>query len=219
MSGQTLTKTVAEIFGIPTAPKNARDRLIDHAIDLFYSKGFNAVGLDQIIAEVGVTKTTFYKHFESKDDLIVQAVKKRDTWELDALQRAVQRLSGNDPRAQLLALFDVLDQWFNAPDFRGCMFINTASEFPNPNDPIHQAAAAHKRATRDMFRDLARAGGAEDPETFADLYTVLVEGTLILRQVHGRNDAASVARDLAARLVDQFLPPQRARRGKSAASR
>src|SRR5262245_20973084 len=142
-------KTAAEIFGIPSQPRNARDRLLERAIDLFYSHGFNAIGLDQIIDEVGVTKTTFYKHFESKDDLMVQAVRKRDAWELEALTRALHRVGGENPRAQLLALFDVLHAWFNAPDFRGCMFINTAAEFPNPNDPIHQAAAEHKRKTRD----------------------------------------------------------------------
>jgi hypothetical protein len=86
------------------------------------------------------------------------------------------------------------------------MFINTAAEFPNPNDPVHQAAAAHKKHMRDGWRDAAKAAGAIDPESFADLFTILVEGTLILRQVHGRNDAARVARTLAAALVEQYIP-------------
>ncbi len=128
-----------------------RDRLIDAAIDLFYRRGFQSVGLDHLLATVGVTKTTFYKYFDSKDDLMVAAVEKRDQWETQAWQRAVRMVGGDDPRAQLLAYFDVLNMWFNDAAFGGCMFINTAAEFPNPNDPIHQAAAAHKRATRDQF--------------------------------------------------------------------
>ena len=106
----------------------------------------------------------------------------------------------------MLALFDVLDTWFNAPDFRGCLFINTAAEFPDPHDPVHQAAAAHKRRNRDLWRDAAGAAGATDAETFADLYTLLVEGTLLLRQVPGRNDAAAVAKRAAQRLIDEHIP-------------
>ncbi len=184
-----------------------RERIVDMAIELFYTHGFNAVGLDQVLAEVGVTKTTFYKHFESKDDLILAAVKKRDAWELAAWKRAVANIAGDDPRDQLVGLFDVLDIWFNAPDYKGCMFINTAAEFPNPADPIHQAAASHKQANRDLFRDMAvGAGMAEaDAETFADLFTMLFEGALILRHVHDRNDAAALARPQVERLVEQFL--------------
>jgi hypothetical protein len=91
-----------------------------------------------------------------------------------------------------LAFFDVLDVWFNSPDFRGCQFINAAAEFPNPNDPVHRVAAAHKRRNRDFFRDLAIVAGVADPESFADRYTALVEGTLVLRHVHGRDNAAKV---------------------------
>lgn len=200
-------KTAVELLGAPREAKNARDRLIATAIDLFYTHGFNAVGLDQIIDAVGVTKTTFYKYFESKDELMVEAVRYRDRWEWEAWGRAVRQVAGDDPRRQLLALFDVFDMWFNTDDFKGCIFINTAAEFPNPNDPVHQVAAEHKRKARDGWRDAAKAAGASEPDVFADLYTILVEGTLILRQVHGRNDAAKVARTLAEALLNQYIPP------------
>lgn len=204
----TQHKPVTELFGLRAAPRNARGRLLDTAIDLFYVQGFNAVGLDQILAATGVTKTTFYKHFDSKDDLIVAAIEKRNEWEHRAWQKALKKLAGNDPRAQLLAMFDVLDHWFNDPDFHGCIFINAASEFPNPHDPAHQAAAAHKHRERDTLRHLAKKAGAADPRTFADQYTLLIEGTLVMRQVHGRDDAARIARHLAERLVDEHIPPR-----------
>jgi AcrR family transcriptional regulator len=202
-----MRKTAVELLGIPDPPRTGRDRLVLHAIELFYTHGFNAVGIDRIIDAAGVTKTTFYKHFDSKDDLMVAAVKQRDAWEAAAWGRAIHAAAGDDPRARLLALFDVLDEWFNAPDFRGCIFINTAAEFPNPHDPIHQAAASYKRRCRDNWRDAAKAAGAEanDAETFADQYALLVEGTLIMRQVHGRNDAARVARGMVQPLVDRFF--------------
>jgi AcrR family transcriptional regulator len=200
-----MAKTALELLGVSQATQG-RERLLDVAIELFYRNGFNAVGLDRILAEAGVTKTTFYKHFESKDDLMVEAVRRRDAWESDAWGKAIHKIAGDDPREMLLTMFDVLDEWFNAPDFGGCLFINTAAEFPNPNDPVHQAAAAYKKSKRDAWRDLAAKAGASDAETFADFYTMLVEGTLILRQVHGRNDAARVARTMARELVDRFIP-------------
>jgi AcrR family transcriptional regulator len=199
-------KSVAELLGLPAPPKTGRERLVAAAIELFYRQGFGAVGVDEVIAAAGVTKTTFYKHFAGKDDLMVVSVKRRDEWELGAWDRAVRRIAGEDPARQLTGLFDVLDHWFNAADFRGCMFISTAGEFPNPNHPVHQAAAAHKRTVRDHFRDLARRAGASEPESFADCYTALVEGALVLRQVHGRNDAARAVRPAVESLVRAYLP-------------
>ncbi|MCC6680383.1 MAG: TetR/AcrR family transcriptional regulator [Phycisphaeraceae bacterium] len=200
---QAPLKTAAELFGIRAEPRNARDRLIQHGIDLFYRRGFHAVGLDQLLAEVGVTKTTFYKHFESKDQLILEAIRQRDQWEMAAWRRAVEELAGFDPAAQLLGFFDVLDIWFNDPDFNGCLFLNTAAEFPNPYDPVHQAAADHKRKTRNLFRDLALGAKLRDPEDFADTYTMLFEGTLVLRQVHDRGDAAKRAKAVVKKLITQ----------------
>lgn len=199
-------KSAAELFGVRTAPKNARDRLLEKAIDLFYAHGFHAVGLDQIIEQTGVTKTTFYKHFESKDDLIVAAIHRRHDWETIAWSRAVTQIAGPDPRRQLLALFDVLDVWFNDPSFGGCIFLSAAAEFADPRDPVHQAAVAHKKAARDGWRTLAQSAGAPSPDAFADLYATLVEGTLIMRHVHHRNDAARITKPLAEQLVDRFIP-------------
>src|SRR5262245_7158124 len=115
------TKPVSELLGVPAAPKTGRERLVAAAVELFYRQGFGAVGIDQVIAAAGVTKTTFYKHFESKDDLMVAAVQRRDEWESQAWGRAVQKLVGDDPAKQLLAVLDVMDMWFNDPDFGGCM--------------------------------------------------------------------------------------------------
>ena len=203
---QTLAKTASELFGVRKPPKNARDRLIEKAIDLFYAHGFHSVGLDRVIAETGVTKTTFYKHFASKDDLVVAAIERRDEWETRAWRRAVREVAGDEPRAQLLGFFDVMDRWFNEPDFRGCIFINTAAEFSDPREPAHQVAAAHKRRTRDEVRDLAARAGATDPERLADYLMLLIDGALVMRHVHARNDAARTARVLAARVIDDAIP-------------
>ena len=175
------------------------------SVELFYREGFNAVGIDRVIEEAGVTKTTFYKHFKSKIDLMVAAVELRDAWELAAWQAAARELGGEDPRGQLLALFDVLDVWFNDTDFGGCLFLNVASEFPNPHDPVHRAAAHHKLANHEMVRGLAEQAGAKDPDAFADLFMIAFEGALVLRQVYGRDDAARRARPLIEKLIGDHL--------------
>jgi AcrR family transcriptional regulator len=202
------TKSVSELCGLPDPPKTGRERLLAAAVELFYRRGFGAVGIDQVIAAAGVTKTTFYKHFECKDDLMVAAVQRRDEWESGAWSRAVRKLAGDDPARQLLAMLDVMDVWFNDPDFHGCMFSNAAAEFPNPHDPVHQAAAANKRRSREQRRDLALAAGADAvaAETFADCFTALVEGALVLRQTQGRNDAARVVRPAVEQLIQAYLP-------------
>ena len=203
----TRSNSISELLGAPDPPCTGRERLVAAAIELFYRHGFGDVGLDQIIAAAGVTKSTFYKHFESKDEIMVAAVERRDEWESQAWARAMQKLAGDDPAGQLLALFDILDIWFNDPDYHGCMFMNAAAEFPNPHAPVHQAAMAHRRRTRDYFRDLARRAGASESsaETFADCYTVLVEGTLIFRHTHRRDDAARTVRPAAEQML-KFLP-------------
>jgi len=203
-------ETVCELLRLPEIAKQGRDRLIGVAMHLFYRHGINAVGLDWILAETGVSKTTFYKHFKSKDELVVATLQARDAWEMGAWREAVRFLVGDSPDQQLIGLLDVLDILFNNPEFHGCQFINAAAEFPNPDDAIHRAAAAHKRANRDWVCDLASAAGARDPEGFADRYTVLFEGALVLRQVHDRDNAAATVRPLIEQLLESYgLAPGR----------
>ena len=182
------------------------DYLADRALATSVSLALNLGRPLFLEGEAGVGKTTFYKYFNGKDDLMVQAVQMRDDWEMMAWERAVKRCAGEDPLARLVGFFEVLDSWFQAPDFRGCLFINVASEFPNPNDPVHQAAAQYKKKGREGFLALAMDAGLVSAEDFADQYTLLLEGALIMRQVHGRDDAARIASRAVRRLVDEHLP-------------
>lgn len=199
-------KTIAELLGVPPQPKTGRARLIAAGLELFYRHGFQAMGIDQVIEFAGVTKTTFYNHFESRDDFFVACVQQRDEWETQAWMRAVREIAGDDPREQLLAFFHILDRWFNDPEYRGCIFVNVAAEFSDARHPVHQAAVAHKKRVRDNIRDLAASARASDPEAFADQFTILIEGTLLLRHVHARNDAATAAMPSVRALLDAFIP-------------
>ncbi len=205
MSEEITDKTARELFGDGLTATKTRDKLLDKATDLFYTYGIHAVGLDRILKDVGVSKTTFYNHFDSKDELICEVLRRRHTWEFAWFMKAVNEISEGQPRLTLLAVFDVLHSWFTAPDFRGCQFINAAAEFPSPNDPVHQEASSHKSATRQLLRDTAESAGAVDPDELSNQLMVLFEGAITLRQVTGDNQAAATARKVAESLVDQAI--------------
>jgi len=183
-----------------------RERLIDAAAMLFYENGFHAVGLDKILEEVGVTKTTFYNHFESKDDLIVNVLADRDERDMHALEGEMERRGGT-PRERILLVFDVLDEWFTDPDFKGCLFINASAQFPNPNDPVHRAAARHAENVYRSLESLCRAAGAIDAPTLAKQLCMLVAAAITGRQVSCDPDAARTAKEMATALLDRFVGP------------
>ncbi len=201
------TRTAADLFGDGAAPATTRDRLIDTAMDLFFEHGFHAVGVDRVIAEVGVTKTTFYNHFESKDELILAVIRRRDRWEIRNFTDAL-RAGSDDPRARLMGVFDLIHRRFTAPEYRGCIFLNAASEFPSPNDPVRRAAMDHTAAFRAVILDAARlAGAGDDADALTDELMVLVQGTVALRHVAQDDRAALAAARTARRVIDAHLPP------------
>lgn len=205
-------KTAAELLGIPKA-RDTREKILFTALDLFYRHGFHEVGIDRVIEAVGVTKTTFYNHFESRDQLILEALGVRDHWERQALERGVRARAGYDPRAMLLAVFDVLDDWFNNPEYRGCMFVHACAEFPLATDPIHKRAAESLRTDEAMVRGMAQAAGVADPDGYARRHFMLIEGALTRRLVTGDNGAARAAKEIAVQMLDAELGPQQVRTG------
>lgn len=182
-------------------PKTTRDRLIEAASELFYTTGFQAVGLDRILSAVGITKTAFYKYFESKDDLILAVLDRRDRQDIAEAITHMRRHGGVDPRAQILAFFDLLADWFARPDFRGCFFMNAATEFPSANDPIHRAAAAHGHHIAAEILLRTQAAGLPDPESATKQLMLLFSGAIASRHAGGVVDAAVTARATAQALL------------------
>ena len=182
-----------------------RERLLLTAHELFYRDGFTTVGIDRIIDEVGVTKTTFYNHFESKDDLMLEVLRWHDQWWRDTFQQKLREAGGDNPREQIMAAFDVVDELFRSDEFNGCIFINVAVQFPLRHDPAHQAAAEHKKAMTAIFRQLAAYAGAKDPKAFADEFSLILEGTYITQQVSGESETAHIGRRLGRMLIDRHF--------------
>lgn len=181
-----------------------RDELVDKALKAFYTNGFHATGMDRLVAETGISKTSMYKHFHSKEALIVAVLERRDGDFRDWLFRRMAAL-GKTPRGQLLALFDALAEWCEKPGFRGCLFVKAACEYQDPGHPIHAQAAAHKAQIHAHLHRLAREAGAADPAQLARQLQLLKEGVIVAAQVEGCRDAAARARAAAATLIDVAL--------------
>ncbi len=187
-------------------PSSRRDHLVDTALTLFCRDGFHATGIDRIVAESGVAKMTLYKHFRSKDELILATLRRRDERFRNWFMRAVERRT-DEPRGRLTAIFDALEEWFGGNDFTGCMFINASAEFARSDDPIHAAAAEHKRLMLAYVRGLAEAAGADDADALAHGLTLLAEGAIVMAYVAGDRRAARHAKAAARTLVEAALPP------------
>jgi AcrR family transcriptional regulator len=177
----------------------ARQRILDTAFRLFYARGIRAVGVDLIIAESGVAKATFYKHFPAKDDLVVAYLDRVDTiW--SGQLHAAAAAAGTDPGAQLVGLFDALGTACRREGYRGCAFINAAAE-SQPGTAVHERTVAHKAAVLAWVRDLAVQAGAQDPQALARALTLLLDGGLASGALDANPEAPAAAKASARALV------------------
>jgi AcrR family transcriptional regulator len=177
-----------------------RDELVQNALQTFYRGGFHAVGMDALAKETGVSKTAIYKHFRTKEDLILATLRLRDEQFRNRLVRRAEALADN-PRNRLLAVFDALADWFREPDYQSCMFIKASSEFQDRGHPIHAAAAEHKRLLLVYFEKLAREAGAKEPKELARRILLLKEGAIVLAHLSDGEEAAASAKGAAADLL------------------
>jgi AcrR family transcriptional regulator len=177
-----------------------RQRLIDAAVRRFYRDGFRNVGIDQILADVGISKTAFYKHFECKEDLMLAALEDNNRSMLEIFRSMARERGGPTPIGQLQALLDVVEHFVESDDFQGCIFVNVAMEFPLPHEPAHIAAAKNKQAIEDMVYGLAIEAGAAEPRSLAKELCLIMEGAYVTRHVTGNKQTVEIARRIA-RLV------------------
>ena len=168
---------------------SVRDRILETAQRLFYRYGFQAVGIDTIIAEAGVAKMSLYRHFPSKDDLIVAYLEEsnRRYWEwLDGSIAGIE-----DPLEKLVGMFQAIERLATSPECLGCTFQGTAAEFPDRDHPGHQVAAAHKTKVRDRFARLAAEAGLRHPGELADQLLLLMDGAWVAARMYGPDNPAS----------------------------
>ncbi len=181
---------------------DARQRLLTAAYDLFARHGVQAVGVDAIIERSGVARQTMYRHFGSKQDLVLAFLARREElWTYGWLAAEVRRRT-EDPRDRLLTIFDVFDEWFRTPGFEGCSFINVMLEHPDERHPLHRAAAAYLANIREFLIGLATDAGIAGPEPFARQWHILMKGSIVAAG-EGDREAALRARGLGALLLKE----------------
>jgi AcrR family transcriptional regulator len=154
---------------------SARERLIEIAIELFYQEGIRAIGIDKVVAHSGVSKSSLYRTFASKNELIAAFAEEQNQrfwrWWDETIERHV-----GEPRQQIESLFEGIAGQIANPQFRGCPFINLATEFPNRQHPGTTIACTNKREVCKRLRVLTHALGARDPRQLADQLALLIDG-------------------------------------------
>lgn len=178
-----------------------RDELVSKATEVFYRHGFQATGMDRLVAETGISKTSIYKHFGTKDDLIVATLKLRDEHIRSWLFQRMTELA-DTPREQLIAMFDALDEWFAQPDFHGCMFAKACSEFQDPDHPINREASDHVAKLAAQLAEIAARAGLPGPQDLARRLSLLKEGAVVLATMGREGRPALEAKAIATSIVE-----------------
>jgi AcrR family transcriptional regulator len=154
---------------------SARTRLIETAAELFYQEGIRAVGIDTVVARSGVSKSSLYRTFASKDELIAAFAESENQRFWRWWDETVER-HADAPSRQVRALLEGIGEQIASPQFRGCPFINLANEFPDRQHPGTTIACANKREMRQRLRAMARALGARNPQRLGDQLALLIDG-------------------------------------------
>jgi AcrR family transcriptional regulator len=186
----------------PESGQSARERILDTAYELFSHRGIHDVGVDELVERAGVAKATLYRHFPSKDELVLAFLKQREQiWTYGWVEREARRRGGT-PEEQLLGIFDLFDEWFHRDDFEGCSFVNVLLEFGDLDHPVGRASADYLENIRSVIRSLALAAGLRDADGFALSWHILMKGSIV-QAAEGDRDAAKRAQALGSLLIEQ----------------
>jgi AcrR family transcriptional regulator len=181
---------------------SARERILDAAYELFSQRGIRAVGVNEVIERAGVATATLYRHFASKDELVLAFLDLREQrWTKDIVEAGAMR-RGSNPEEQLLAIFDVLDEWFHRDDFEAGSFMKVLLEL-GPKHPAGGASVWHLEQIRSIVRRLAEEAGLRDTDSFARSWHILMEGSILVA-TEGDTRAAQRGKSMARLLIDQY---------------
>lgn len=184
------------------AVHGARERILDAAYELFSRRGIRAVGVNEVIERAGVATATLYRHFPSKDALVLAFLDLREQrWTIDLVEAGAMR-RGSSPEERLLAIFDVLDEWFHRDDFEAGSFMRVLLEL-GPRHPAGGASVRHLEQMRSMVRRLAEQARLRDTESFARSWHILMQGSIVAA-AEGDTEAARRSKSMARLLIDQY---------------
>jgi len=179
-----------------------RQRLLESAYALFSRRGVRAVGVDEVIERAAVAKATLYRHFPSKNELVLAFLRRREELWTHGWVESEARRRGGTPEESLLAIFDLFDEWFQRDDFEGCSFVNVLLETADLGHPVGHASAAHLENIRVVLRALASEAGLRDVDGFALSFHILMKGSIV-QAGEGDREAAKRAQALARLLIER----------------
>lgn len=177
-----------------------KERILETASELFYRMGVRAVGVDLVVSRADVAKTSLYRHFGTKDDLIAAFLEREDADFWRHWDQVTER-HRDDPRAELDAHLDWIGKRVGRANYRGCPQINVAAEFPDMNHPARKVAAAHKREMRRRLRSIAERLGVDRPDELAGQLAVLINGAFVSAQMFEPGEATPLLRQAAHSLI------------------
>jgi AcrR family transcriptional regulator len=191
--------SAADEEGVADKP---RERILSSAYELFCHHGLQAIGIDRIIAEASVAKTTLYRNFRSKEELVLSVLeRRREVWTRGWLAHEVERRAPAGT-GRLLAIFDAFDDWFRRDDYESCLFMSCLLETHDATSPIGAASAAGLADVRSLVRTTAQEAGARDSDGVARQLQILMNGSIVAA-AKGDAEAAQRARDVASLLLER----------------
>jgi len=179
--------------------ESTKEKILDTAARLFYSRGIRATSADLIIAEAGIHKSTFFKHFPTKAEVVTAYLRRRDDKWMTWLITRVDAIAGK-PENRIIAIFDALGEWFNEPDYRGCAFINTAAETADSTAQDFVLAVEHKERLAAFVRECAKSAHVKRVDQVVDEFMLLIEGAIVRAQM-GTPKSATTAKSIAKLLL------------------
>ncbi len=178
-----------------------RDLLIKTALELFNRRGFHAVGIDTILEESKISKKTLYKHFRSKNELILAVIRYYDETFRNFWIRELEKI-GHTPREKILAIFDVAEIWFKQDSFHGCIAATAVDEFLDTDDAIHRSCHEFKRLIREYITKLAQEGELKEPCSLAEKVCLLLEGAIAVACINRDFVSARLGKDMVKKLIE-----------------
>ena len=177
-----------------------RDKILETASQLFYTRGVRAVGVDLVVEQAGVAKTSLYRHFGTKDDLIAAFLAREDQDFWGAWDRVAEQ-HADDAKAELHAHLGWIGERVGRPNYRGCPQINVAAEFPEADHPARKVAQAHKREMRQRLKLIAERLKVASPDELAGQLSVLINGAFVSSQIFEPGEATALLRRAADALI------------------
>ena len=190
-----------------------RQHLLEVASQLFSDHGYHNTGVDTITKHSGVSKTTLYKDFDTKEDLILETLRIQHDYIMELFENHIEKSREQYPdylpHQHISSIFDAIKSWMLQKDFTGCKFINASAEYGNPNDPIHQCATKHKLAQKKIIFDLLSELPKKQAKSLAEQIAILIDGAIVVAQVRTDKTTIDSARLTLETLLTNYFPAKK----------